>query len=210
MNITLIGRSSAIPTASALAIVAGTVLALGVSAIPAEAQMLEIRRGVAVGENGVAGRTRGFVSNGEGAGAVRRGGFAADGQGNGVAGRGGCVAGQTGSGCRGGSASWNSDGSFSGQSGAEFSGDNGFFSGRRTLERDADGNVTGTRSADASGERGAYSGASSLDNGTYSRDGTYSGTEGQSATVEGDWTRGAGGSRAVTCTDATGATVACR
>lgn len=210
MNSVFNGRWSAVRTASVLAIVAGTVLTLGVSAIPAQAQMLEIRRGVAVGENGVAGRTRGFVSNGEGAGAVRRGGIAADGQGNGVAGGGGCVAGQTGSGCRGGTASWNSDGSFTGQSGAEFSGDNGFFSSRRTLERDADGNVTGMRSTDASGERGAYSGASSLENGTYNRDGTYSGSEGQTATVEGDWTRGAGGSRAITCTDPAGATVACR
>ncbi len=210
MNSLVIGRWNAIPTASVLAIVAGTVLTLGVSAIPAEAQMLDIRRGVAVSESGVAGRTRGFVSNGEGAGAFRRGGLTIDDQGNGGAGRGGCVAGQTGNGCRGGSASWSSDGSFLGQSGAEFSGDNGFFSSRRTLELDADGNVTGTRSTDASGDRGAYSGASSLENGTYNRDGTYSGTEGQSATVEGGWTRGAGGSRAVTCTDSTGATVACR
>jgi len=210
MNHSFIGRLSAIPKISILAIVSGSLLALGVSAIPAEAQSQQLRRGVAVGENGAAARTRGFVSNGEGAGAVRRGGFAGDGQGNGIVRRGGCVSGQTGSGCRGGAANWNSDGSFSGQSGADFSGENGFFSGSRTLERNADGKVTAGRSVDASGKNGAYSGASSFEDGTYNRDGTYSGNEGQSATVEGTWVRGTGGSRALTCVDSNGAVVDCR
>lgn len=205
MNIFFNSRSKPL-----LAVVVGTLLAVGVSTVTAEAQVFHQRRGVAVGENGAAGRTGGFVGNGEGQGAARRGGFAVDGQGNGFARRGGCANGQTASGCRGGTASRNSDGSLAVQSGAEISGDNGSFSGRRTLARDADGNVTGTRSTEASGESGTYSGASSIDNGSYTRDGTYSGTEGQSVNVNGNWQRGAGGSRAVTCTDATGAVVECR
>lgn len=210
MNIPFIGQRPATPSVSVLTIVAGAVLALSVSALPAAADGLILRKGFAAGENGAVGRTRGAVSTGEGTGAVRRGGFAVDGQGNGVARRGGCVSGQTGSGCRGGVASWNSDGSFTGQSGAEFSGENGFFSGSRNLERDADGNVTAGRAVDASGTNGAYSGASSLEDGTYNRDGTYTGNEGQSATVEGTWALGSGGSRALTCVDSAGAVVACR
>jgi len=204
------GRWSAFPTISVLAIVCGTILTLSVSAIPAEAQTLELRRGVAVSENGATARTRAFVSNGGGAGAARRVGFSGDGQGNGIARRGGCVAGQSASGCRGGAASWNSDGSFSGQSGAGFIGDNGVFRGSRALERDADGNLTGTRSTDASGQRGAFSGDSSLNEGTYTYDAAYSGNDGQSANVNGNWAFGSGGSRAVTCVDSTGAVVDCR
>lgn len=210
MNNFIIGHWNAIRTVSVTASVCVALLAPGFGAIPAEAQVLELHRGIAVGDNGVAARSRGSVTNGDDAGAVRRGGFAADGQGNGAARNGGCVSGQVGSGCRGRAASWNADGSFSRQSGAEVSGENGFLSSRRSLGRDADGNVTGARSTDASGQSGAYSGASSLENGAYSRDGTYSGTEGQSATVESFWDLGAGGSRAVTCVDATGTTVDCR
>lgn len=210
MNTFLFGRRSAIRTVPVLALVAGILLATGVTAVPAEAQTFELRRGVAVGENGAAGRTRSSVSNGEGTGAARRGVFAVDGQGNGAAASGGCVTGQSGSGCRGRAANWNSDGSVSGQSATEAEVNNGVFSGRRSVARDADGNLTAAQSVDASGERGAYTGESSLDDGTYNRDGTYSGDEGQSATVEGNWAVGAGGSRAVTCVDATGAVVACR
>lgn len=210
MNAFRMGRKMVIQAVWALAIVSGPVVALGVSALPAEAQVLQQRRGVAVGDSGAAGRTRGHVSNGEGEGAVRRGVFAGDRQGNGAVRRGGCADGKAGSGCRGRAATWNADGSFSGQSGTEVTGDTGAFSSRRSVARDADGAVTGTRSTEASGGNGSYSGASSLENGTYNRDGTYAGTEGQSATVQGNWTAGAGGSRAVTCTDPTGAIVDCR
>jgi hypothetical protein len=210
MNIFFFGRRPATHSVSVLTIIAGALLAFSVSAVPAAADGLILRKGFAAGENGAVGRTRGAVSSGEGTGAARRGGFAVDGQGNGVARRGGCVSGQTGGGCRGGAASWNSDGSFSGQSGAEFSGENGFFSGSRTLERDADGNVTAGRAVDASGEKGAYSGDSSFEDGTYNRNRTYTGNEGQSATVEGNWALGSGGSRTLTCVDSTGASVACR
>lgn len=210
MNTFLFGRRAAMRTVPVLALVAGTLLATGITAVPAQAQTFELRRGVVVGEIGAAGRTRGFLSIGEGAGAARRGGFAVDGQGNGAAASGGCVTGQSGSGCRGRAANWNSDGSFSGQSATETEVNNRAFSGRRSLERDAYGNLTAAQSVDVSGQSGAYTGDSSLDDGTYNRVGTYTHDEGQSATVEGNWALGAGGSRAVTCVDATGAVVACR
>lgn len=209
MNSYFIGRRIAIRTLSLSAIVCGSMLAVGVSATPAEAEVLKLRRGLAVGENAAVGRTRGFVSNGEGIGAFGRGGLATDRQGNGIAGRGGCFSGLIVDGCRGGAASWNADGSFAGQSGAAFSGENRLFNTQRNVARDAAGNVTADRSTDASGERGGYTGSSSFDDGTYRRDATYTGNEGQSASVQGDWVLGSGGSRAVSCVDATGTVVDC-
>lgn len=208
MDDLLNGRGIRMSSRSILTLVAGATLAAGLAIGPVEAQGFGFGRGAAVGENGAAARSRGVVSNGDGF-AARRGGFAADGEGNGLARRGGCAQGQTGSGCRGGAVTWRDDGSLSGQSASEFSGDNGAFSGRRSLTRDADGNLTVDRSADASGTNGAYTGSSSRDNDVYQRSGTYTGTDGQNATVEGNYTRGSGGSRSVTCIDASGATVDC-
>lgn len=209
MNSYFISRRIAIRTLSVLAIVCSSMLAVGFSATPAEADLFKLGRSLAVGENAAVGRTRGFVSNGEGVGALRRGGFATDRQGNGIAGRGGCVSGLIVDGCRGGTASWNADGSFSGQSGAAFSGENHLFNTQRNVARDAAGNMAVARSTDASGERGDYSGNSSFDDGAYSRDATYTGNEGQAASVEGDWVLGSGGSRAVSCVDAAGGVVDC-
>ncbi len=194
---------------SVTALILGVTLSAGLPATPAYSDGFLLRKGAAAGQNGVVARSRGVVSNGEGSGLFRRNGFAADGQGNGFAGFGNCANGQTGSGCRGGSVSWNSDGAFSRNLGAELSGENRAFSSRRSLDRDADGNLNGSRSTDASGTNGAYAGNSTLDRGTYNRDGTYTGSDGQTATVEGAYERGTGGSRSVTCIDATGAVVSC-
>ena len=184
-------------------------LTIGLTTGAAQADGLVLRKGVAVGENGFAARSLGGVTNGEGQGAFRRGAIAADGQGNGVAGFGACANGHTGSACRGGSAGWNADGSFTRNLGTETSGENGFVSSRRSLSRDAEGNLTGARSLDAAGNERAYTGAASLADGTYNRDATYTGTEGQSATVDSTYTRGTGGTRSVTCIDASGAVVSC-
>ena len=198
------------PSLSALAVLATCVLAQGLSVTPAAADQLLLRRGIAVGENGATGWNSGIISNGEGQGATQHSRFATDGQGNGVAGEGGCVETLVFGGCKGRSATWAEGGSVSGQAGAEFSGEDGSLSSRRTFARDAEGNLTASRSTDAAGENGSYTGDATLEDQTYNRYGAYSGDEGQSATVEGNWVFGSGGSRAVTCTDSTGAVVDCR
>lgn len=195
---------------SAITRAAIPILAIAVSATSVQADTLFLRKGFAAGENGAVGGSKRLWTNGEGQGAFQRGVFAADGQGNGVATKGGCAEGQTVNGCRGRAASWNSDGSFTGQAGTEVTGENGFIDGQRSITRDSNGNLTAGRSLDASGEDGAYSGAASFDDGTYNRDGTYSGDDGQTATVDGNWVLGSGGSRSLTCVDASGATVDCR
>lgn len=209
MSVTTQTQSVVRSSVSLLTIMASAIVAISLSAGEADAQGGAFRKGAVKTENGAAARSRGFVSNGEGSGGVRRGGFASDGQGNGAAGRGGCANGASGSGCRGRAAAWNDDGSFSGRSGAEYSGDNGSFSSRRAFDRDADGDWTGSASTDASGASGSYSGGASVDGGVYSRDGVYTGDEGQTASVQSSYERGVGGSRSVTCTDASGAAVTC-
>ena len=194
---------------SMLALIAGAIVFVGLSVSDADAQGGVFRKGVAKGENGAVSRSRGFVGNGEGSGAIRRGGFASDGHGNAIARRGGCASGSNGAGCRGGGATWGSDGSVSVRRGAEYSGDNGSFSSRRAFDRDAEGAVSASRSTNATGSSGSYAGASSLNDGVYSRDGVYTGSGGQSVIVDGTYERGAGGSRSVTCMDASGAVVTC-
>lgn len=208
----------------AIALMVGTLALTALLPVPAEAQGLILRGGAAAGENGAVAGSRGVISNGQGGGAIGRN-FAigdgqgngavgrrfaiGDGQGNGAAGAGGCAANANAAGCRGRVATWGSDGTFSGAAGTEITGENGFVSGQRTLARDADGTWSGASALDAAGENGSYSGNASLDDGIYSRDATYSGVDGQSATVEGAYEVGSGGSRSVSCIDASGATVDC-
>ncbi|MEL6452119.1 MAG: hypothetical protein AAFQ19_12745 [Pseudomonadota bacterium] len=194
---------------SSAAVVAAGVLMLSVSAMPADADGLFVRKGIAAGENGVAARSRGGASNGAGQGAFRRGGFASDRAGNGFAGFGKCANGGYAAACHSGSATWQDDGSLSRTLQSAGSGENGTFNSQRLLNRSADGAWTGNRSTEAAGTSRSYSGASTLDEGTYNRDGTYTGDEGQTANVDSTYERGSGGSRAVTCIDATGAIVDC-
>ncbi|MEL6569414.1 MAG: hypothetical protein AAFQ22_13435 [Pseudomonadota bacterium] len=194
---------------TSLACAALSALMLTVQVVPAAADGLFVRKGLAVGENGVAARSRGGVFNGEGQGAVRRGGIASDDNGNGLAGFGRCANGTTASACRGGTATWQDDGSLSRTLKSGGSGENGSFTSQRFLERSADGVWGGSRSTEASGTSGSYSGAATLDDGTYNRDGTYTGNEGQAASVDSTYERGSGGSRTVTCIDASGAVVNC-
>ncbi len=194
-------------TAAALATLSA--LMLSISVAPASADGLFLRKGAAAGENGAAARSRTGAFNGEGQGAFRRGGFASDGNGNGLAGFGRCANGVDTTACRGGAATWQDDGSFQRRLQTEIDGQTRSLSGQGALQRDADGAWTGNRTTDASGTNGAYTGAASLDEGTYNRGATYTGDEGQSASVDGTYERGSGGSRAVTCIDATGAIVDC-
>jgi hypothetical protein len=198
--------SMAIP---AFALAFGALAVTALLPAPADAQGFGFRAGAVSGENGAIAGSRGVISNGQGGGAIGRNFAIGDGQGNGATGSGACAANANAAACRGRAATWGSDGTFSGAAGTEIAGENGFVSGRRNLERDAEGNWSGASALDASGQNGSYSGAASLDDGAYSREATYSGTEGQSATVEGDYEVGSGGSRSLTCIDASGATVEC-
>lgn len=183
--------TAAIP---AIALMLGALAVSVLLPVPAEAQDFGFRAGAASGENGAIAGSRGVISNG---------------QGNGAAGARGCAANANAAGCSGRAATWSSDGSFSGVAGTEITGENGFVSGRRNLERDADGNWSGASALDAAGQNGSYSGNATLDEGNYSREATYSGADGQSATVAGDYQAGSGGSRSVTCIDASGTVVDC-
>ncbi|MEO0800362.1 MAG: hypothetical protein AAFY53_14300 [Pseudomonadota bacterium] len=194
---------------TSVALAALSALMLSLSAMPASADGLFLRKGLAAGENGAAARSRGGVFNGEGQGAFRRGGFASDGAGNGFAGFGKCANGVESSACRGGAATWQDDGSYERRLQTEVNGQARSVGGQGVLQRDADGTWTGNRTTDASGTNGTYSGAASVDEGIYNRDATYTGDEGQTASVDGTYERGSGGSRAVTCIDATGAIVDC-
>lgn len=196
-------------TRSARALMVGALAATLLLPVPAEAQGFGFRTGVASGQNGAVAGSRGIISNGQGGGAIGRNFAIGDGQGNGAAGSRGCAANANAAGCRGRVATWGSDGTFNGAAGTEITGANGFVSGNRSLERDAEGNWTGASALDAAGQNGSYSGTASLADGGYSRDATYSGTEGQSATVDGSYQAGSGGSRSVTCINASGAVVDC-
>lgn len=193
----------------AFAAMVGVLAATLLVPVPADAQGFGFRAGGAAGENGAVAGSRGFVSNGNGGGAIGRNFAIGDGQGNRAARSGGCAANANAAGCRGRAATWAADGTFSGRASTEFTGENGSLSGNRNLDRDADGNWSGNRALDATGQNGSYSGSATLDDGTYAREGTYSGADGQSATVEGSYQAGSGGSRTVTCIDASGAVVTC-
>lgn len=197
------------PVIPALAIMAGALAVTVLLPLPAEAQGFGFRAGAASGQNGAVTGSRGVLSNGQGAGATRRNLAIGDGQGNGGTASGLCAANIYAEGCQGRFATWNSDGSFSGMSRTEITGENGYFSGARSLDRAADGTWSGASTVDASGKNGRYNGSANLDDGTYSRDATYAGAEGQTATVEGAYEAGSGGSRSVICIDASGATVEC-
>lgn len=184
-------------------------LSLGLPTGPAVADGLFLRKGVAAGENGLIAGSRGGVFNGEGQGAFSRGRLVTDGDGNGFAGTATCANGLAGEACRAGTATWSEDGSFTRNLGTEANGENGSLSARRSLSWDDESGLIGARSVDAAGDERSYTGAASLEDGTYNRDGTYTGDEGQSFTVDSTYEKGIGGSRSVTCIDASGAVVAC-
>ncbi|AVF03432.1 MULTISPECIES: hypothetical protein [Devosia] len=199
----------ALAASPAIALVAGAIALVVLQPVPAEAQGFGVRAGAVSGENGTIAGSRSVMSNGQGGGAVRRNFAVGDGQGNGTAWSGICAANINAAGCSGRAATWSADGSFSGVAGTEIAGDNGFFSGNRTLDRDPDGSWSGSSAVEASGQNGSYNGSASFNDGTYSRGAVYSGADGQSATVEGTYEIGSGGSRIVTCIDASGAMVEC-
>ena len=184
-------------------------LGLGVTSGAAHADGFFLRKGIAVGENGAIARSSGVIFNGEGQGAFSRGGIVVDDDGNGAAGSVGCANTVNGAGCRGGSVTWNDDGSFARNLGTEASGENGSLSARRWLSWDDENGLAGARSVDVEGDERSYTGTASLEDGTYNRDGAYTGDEGQSFTVDSTYQKGTGGSRTVTCIDASGAVVPC-
>lgn len=173
---------------------AGALLAVNIIPTDASAQRAGVRAGAVSGPNGSAARGGRFVNDGAGNAAARRGG---------------CASGAGGAGCRGSATAVGSDGSVSRRSGVEVQGsDGGFFSSRGQFDRAADGATTGSRTTSASGSQGAYEGSSSLSGGVFGRSGVYSNDNGSRA-VDSTYERGVGGSRTVTCTDASGVVVSC-
>jgi hypothetical protein len=139
--------------------------------------------------NAAGGVTAGGVHNVTGPlGGQRAGarGIITDGQGNGAAGGVNCARGAAGQACRAGATTWNADGSVNHQSGATVQGANG---GSATTQggftRNADGAVSGGRNTTATGAQGN----------TYSGETTYNSADGVSHTA--------------TCTDPSGAVIAC-
>lgn len=197
---------------AAIPLVAVMVGALTMTALlptAVEAQGFGFRAAGASGENGAVANSRGVISNGPGTGAIRSSSAISDDQGNGATVSGGCAWNLNAVGCTGHAANWESDGSFSGVAGAEIAGQNGFYSANRSLDRDAGGNWSGASAVDASGLNGGYSGSATLEDGNYSRGATYVGVEGQTAKVEGSYEPDNGGSRSVTCINASGEVVEC-
>jgi len=129
-----------------------------------------------------------FHNNYSANGGHRIGGHAVktDGQGNAVGGSGACISGAGGSGCRQGSFTKSADGNASRQGSASYQGtDGGSVSTQGSVSRSTDGAVSGARNTTASGPNG----------GTYTGETTYS--------------SGQGFSHSATCTDGSGAAVAC-
>lgn len=199
----------AIPSVSALSLALACVATVAVPVAPAYADGGFIRRGAVVSDNGAATRSRVGFGNGEGSGFVGRRGAVSDGSGNALAGFGRCATTPDHAACRGATATRSADGSASRTMGAAASGTAGSASTTSTATRDADGSRSGTRSTEAQGDDYAFSGQASVEDGSYASDRTYSSTEGQSATVENSYSSDQGGSRSVTCINASGAVVEC-
>lgn len=159
-----------------------SLLAMGAFAI--DAADAQVRRGGVRGDNGAAA---GQVHDREGpnGGRVVGGrGIVTDGQGNAATRSANCARGQTAQGCRAGATTRSADGSMSHQSGLHASGANGALDSSGGFTRSADGTIDQGRSTTATGQNGAV-------------------------TVDGAYTSDAGRSRTVTCTDASGAVIAC-
>jgi hypothetical protein len=160
-----------------------SMLAMGAFAI--DAADAQVRRGGVRGDNGAAA---GQVHDREGpnGGRVVGGrGIVTDGQGNAAATSANCVSGQSVAGCRAGATTRSADGSMSHQSGLQASGANGgTLDSSGGFTRSADGTIDQGRTTTASGQSGTV-------------------------TVDGAYTSDAGRSRTVTCTDASGAVIAC-
>lgn len=164
----------------------GAVLALSAASI----DVAEARGGGRfLRENAAGGVTAGAWHNRvgpNGGAAVGGRGIVTDGAGNGVLGSAGCAEGAAGAGCRAGKTTFDAEGNVTHRSGAAFEGANG---GTATTEggftRNADGTYAGGRETNATGPAGNSYAAST------------------------SWSSESGRSRTVTCTDSSGAVVAC-
>lgn len=161
-------------------IAAALIAASTISVVEASAQGRV--RGARVNEAG--GVTAGTAYNtGNRAGAR---GVITDGEGNGAAGGASCAAGAAGRACRAGATTVTADGTVQHQSGAQAEGANGgVASTQGGFTRNADGTYSGARTTSATGAAGN----------SYNAQTTYDSTTGVT--------------RSVTCTDPTGAVIAC-
>jgi hypothetical protein len=199
-----------ITTARAMACLAASVMAMAALPAAAHAEGRFAARGARVNaEGGIsAGAVRG-ARNAEGSGIVRGRGVRTDGEGAGVAGSGACASGEAGSGCRGSSTTWTADGAIDRQAGAQWDTVNGAGSTQGQFTRDADGSYSGARDTTASGVRGDYAASTTVDSETGYNRAVNASNENGSVEVLAQGQRGSGGTRTVTCFDASGAQVAC-
>ena len=159
-----------------------SLFAMGAFAI--DAADAQVRRGGVRGDNGAAA---GQVHDREGPNGGRLvggRGIVTDGEGNVATRSANCARGQSAQGCRAGGTTRSADGSLSHQSGLQASGANGALDSSGGFTRSADGTIDQGRSTTATGQNGAV-------------------------TVDGAYTSDTGRSRTVTCTDASGAVIAC-
>lgn len=139
-------------------------------------------------QNHAGGVTRGVAHNNTGPNGGQTAGqrsLVTDGEGNGARTGTQCARGAQGEACRAGYTTRTADGAINHESGAAFQGVNGASgSTQGAFTRNADGTYAGERSTSASGEQGSYDATTT-------------------------WNSENGASRSVTCTDPSGAVVAC-
>lgn len=191
----------------AMAVFAATMMAAAPTM--ADAQARGAARGARTTPDGdvVRGSVAG-ATDGEGAGVIRGRRTYVTEEGDVYTRSGACAAGPAGAACRRGSTEIGADGSVAHEGEAGFVTDTaeGYSSG--SFYRDAEGGVRGGRTTSVEGEAGSYNAESAYGDGVYNRSSTAVTDEG-SREVETNYEAGVGGSRTVTCYDATGAVVAC-
>ena len=167
------------------ALVAASILALSTFVIDDAAAQGRVRVTRQNGEGGVThvtGANRVGPNGGQSVGAR---GVVTDGEGNGAAASGRCARGVQGEACRAGNTTRTADGAVTHESGGAFQGANGASgSTQGGFTRNADGTYSGGRTTSATGANGAYDAETTYDSEN-------------------------GVNRTVTCTDPTGAVVAC-
>lgn len=158
---------------------------MAVGAFTIQAADAQVRRGAARGERGaIAGQVH--DRTGPNGGKIVGGrGVATDGQGNGIAGSANCARSANAAACRAGVTTRTADGTVNHRSGFASEGPNGGqVNSSGGFTKSADGAVDQSRSTTATGQNG-------------------------SVTVDGSYTSESGRSRTITCTDTSGAVIAC-
>lgn len=161
--------------------VAGLLAVTSFAATTAEAQ---VRRGAAQGERGIAAGQIHDRQGPNGSRVVGGRGVVADGNGNAAAGAVNCARTPNAQGCRAGATTRTADGAVNHRSGFAVEGDAGSATSQGGFTKSADGTIDQGRTTTATGQNG-------------------------SVTVDGAYNSDTGRTRTVTCSDSSGAIVAC-